>query len=433
MKIIKYVFLLILLAFIAVGVFIATQDGKYDIRKERIINVPQPLLFEYLNDYRNWENVGILTHNDTTAVFAYSEITAGKGAVSTWKLKNTKGKVETIKVVDNDSIIQKATIDEQVSDIAWGFQKAGNGTKLSVRMKGELSFSDKANAVFKGGIKEKLEEVLDEGLTSLNTFLVRELKSFDIETKGLVKKTGTYYLCHTATSSIPEMNRRVTDILPKLMAFIKENKIATNGNPFTLYKTYDKQNNTTTFKVCVPIKEEIFTAPGSEIEGGKLEPFNAFKTSLRGYYSHLPQAWTAAHDSIFTRNLSENTTGQYIEVYSRNVRHTKKPSQWITDIYIPVGTGTAPIPVSTDAEQAAATSADIITGTTTSAKPAATSNTKSTSGTTTTGTTKPAATLKPPATGTKPAGMATQQPKPRTTTTATPAQPRNNNTMDEFQ
>ena len=437
MKIIKYVFLLILLAFIAIVVFIATQEGRYDIKKERVINVPQPLLYEYINDYRNWENVGILTHNDTTAVFAYSEITAGKGAISTWKRKNSTGKIQTVRVIENDSIIQKAVIDGQPSVISWGFRKAAGGTKVSVRMKGELTFSDKANAVFKGGVSEKLEDVLDKGLESLNTFLVHELKDFTIEVGGVVRKTGTYYLCQSATSSIPDMNKRVTDILPKLMAFIKENKIATNGNPFTIYKTYDKQNNTTSFKVCVPIKEEIFTAPGSEIEGAMLEPFNAFKTSLKGYYSHLPKAWAAAHNAIAEKGLHENTSGQYIEVYSRSVKHTKKPSQWITDIYIPVGPETVPPTVSPDAAQAA-TSANATGSMVTPAKPAA-------------ATTRPAAgnaTAKPPVTGTattkatapvgtatKPAGTTTAtKPKPKPKATTAPATPqRSTNSMDEFQ
>ena len=419
MKIIKYVFLLILLAFIAIAVFIATQEGKYDIERERVINVPQTLLFDYINDYRNWENVGILTNNDTTAAFTYSERTAGIGASSMWKIKNTEGRIKTLKVVDNDSIMQQAIIDGQESNISWSFSKVNGGTKLSVRMKGELKFSDKANAVFKGGVREKLEDVLDKGLANLNTFLVHELKAFDIQVKGMVNKTGTFYLSHTATSSITEMNRRVTDILPKLMAFIKENKITTNGNPFTLYKTYDKQNNTTTFKVCVPIKDEIFTAPGSEIEGGRLQPYNAFKTSLKGYYSHLPKAWTAAHDTIAKKGLQENTGGQYIEVYSRNVKHTKKPSGWVTDIYIPIGPDTSPVQVPAEASQAA-TSANAIGGTKT-----VTSGTSARTGSNPTTAAKPTTVTAPAKT------PATTQPRPKPATTA--PQRTTNDAMKEFQ
>jgi effector-binding domain-containing protein len=411
MKIIKYVLLLIFLFSIAATVFIATQEGKYDIKREKVINVPQPLLYDFINDYRNWENVGILTNNDTTAAFAYSGTTSGKGAVSTWKFKDTSGRIETIKTVENDSIVQQAMIDGVLSDITWGFTKVSGGTKVTVRIKGELNFSDKANAAFKGGVTEKMEQTLDEGLENLKTFLTQELTDFDIEVKGRIRKLGTYYLSSTATSTIPEMNRKVTEILPKLMKFIRENKIVTTGSPFALFKTYDKQNNKTTFKVCIPIKEEIFTAPGSDIEGGRLQPFEAFKTTLKGYYSHLPRAWTKAHDTIAASGISENTTGQYIEVYTKNVTHTKKPSQWVTDIYIPIG-ATDPIPATTLPE-GETTTPNATGGTTTPAasQPA---------------TTRPATTTARPNTGsttnTRPAsgtGTTTQPQRPRTTAPST--------------
>jgi effector-binding domain-containing protein len=412
MKIIKYVLLLIFLFSIAVTVFIATQEGKYDIKREKVINVPQPLLYDFINDYRNWENVGILTNNDTTATFAYSGSTSGKGAVSTWRLKDTEGRIETIKAMENDTLIQKAVIDGLPADILWTFRKVNGGTKVTVSLKGELGFSDKANAAFKGGVEEKFEEALDEGLNNLNTFLTHELTAHKVEVKGRIRKLGTYYLCSTATSSIPEMNRRVTEILPKLMEFIKENKIVTTGSPFAIFKTYDKQSNKTTFKVCIPIKEEIFTAPGSEIEGGRLETFEAFKTTLHGYYSHLPEAWTKAHDTIAASGISENTAGPYIEVYTRNVTHTKKPSQWVTDIYIPIGSAPVPVtPAATMPESETAAS-----GTTTSTSPAASQPA-----------TRPATTTARPNTGnttTRPAGGTgtTTQPhrqRPRTTTPAT--------------
>jgi effector-binding domain-containing protein len=250
-----------------------------------------------------------------------------------------------------------------------------------------------------------------KALRNLKTFLTQELTDFDIEVKGRIRKLGTYYLSSTATSTIPEMNRKVTEILPKLMKFIRENKIVTTGSPFALFKTYDKQNNKTTFKVCIPIKEEIFTAPGSDIEGGRLQPFEAFKTTLKGYYSHLPRAWTKAHDTIAASGILENTTGQYIEVYTKNVTHTKKPSQWVTDIYIPIG-ATDPIPATTLPE-GETTTPNATGGTTTPAasQPA---------------TTRPATTTARPNTGsttnTRPAsgtGTTTQPQRPRTTTPST--------------
>ncbi|RZJ64123.1 MAG: transcriptional regulator, partial [Flavobacterium sp.] len=286
MKIVKYLFLLILLAAIAVTVFIATQEGRYDIKKERVIGVPKTVLYNYINDYRNWEHVGVLTGNDTTAVFTYSDNTSGLGAVSNWKLGTAQGRVQTTKVIENDSIIQKAIIDKQPSDISWGFSEAKGGTRVSVRLKGNLTFQDKAYAILNGGVQEKLESVLDQGLVNLNKFLVHELSTYDVEVKGLVGKTGVFYLKQTSKATMGDMNKKASVMLARLTAFTKTNNIATNGAPFTLLKSLGSNNDTISFSVCVPIKEEIFTTPGSEFEGGKLEPFTALKTTLKGDYSH---------------------------------------------------------------------------------------------------------------------------------------------------
>ena len=417
MKIVKYVLLLLLLAVIASTVFIATQDGKYDIHKEKIVKVPTTVLYNYINDYRNWENVGILTNNDTTAVFTYSANTSGNGAAAAWKVNGIDGKIQTIKAADNDSIVQKAVIDGQPSDISWRFNETAGGTKVTVRMKGELSFTDKASAVLNGGVKDKLESTLDKGLESLNNFLVHELSTYKIDVKGLVTKKDTYYIGQSATSTTEEVNKKVAELLPKLLAFIKENKIATNGSPFTIYKSFDRANNTAAYTVCVPIKEEIFTAPGSEIEGGTINAFNALKTTLNGDYSHLTKTWDAGRNEIRDKNIPENIDGKYMEVYTKNIQHTKKPSGWVTDIYIPVGPRTGAPEISPEAVQAA-TSANITAGTS-AVKPAATTPAVKRTSPTTTTTTKPAATT------TKPAGTTTSKPvitpKPGAATSPKPA------------
>lgn len=340
MRILKYIFLLLLLVAIALTVFIATQEGKYDIRKDKIISVQASVIFNYINDYRNWENVGILTNNDTTAVYSFSDVTFGEGAKTSWKLNDSDGSVETVRIAENDSIIQKAVINGYPSDIAWAFKKAGKSTKVSVRIKGELSFRDKAYAVLQGGVQERLESTLDKGLENLNKFLVHELGTYNVEVMGLVNKTGTYYLQQAVKVPAKDATTRINEITAKLTDFAKTNKIALNGAPFVIYTNTGRQGLEMQFAVCIPIKEEIFTMPGSEYEGGRLEGFQALKSTLKGDHSHIKKAWDASAREIRAKALQENTGGQYIEVYTRNVQQTKKPSGWVTDVYTPIGPNT---------------------------------------------------------------------------------------------
>lgn len=438
MKIVKYIFLLLVLASIATTVFIATQDGKYDIKKEKIINISKPALYSYLNDYKNWENLGIFTSADTTAAYSFSENTTGKGAFISWIKNGISGKITTTNSVASDSISQKANIEDLDSDILWAFKDTLNSTKVTVRLKGKLTFKEKAYALLKGGVDNKVEGSLEKGLTNLNDFLVKELRVYNIEPKGVVTKTGVFYLGHTVTGPFENANKNASAIFNRLTAFTAENKIVLTGAPFIIYKNIDKQKQTATYTYALPIRDEMFTAAGSEIEGGKLDAFNAFKTTLTGDYSHLPTAWEEARKSINEKGLTENTTGLYIELYAKTPAQTRRPSAFVTDLYIPTGAPQVVIPSDTDPNAAitAVVSATVNkaadaskpatkpavtsvskpanTGTPATTKSAATTTTKTT-------TVKPVTATKPAATNSsasvKPSGTTTTA-KPATTSTS---------------
>jgi hypothetical protein len=338
MKIVKYVFLLLVLAAVAITVFIATQNGQYTIEQKKLINAPRPVLFGYVNDYKNWGNLDILTDADSTAAYTISENSTGKSASMAWKKNSTTGNIATTNVINNDSIIQKASINGLDSDIRWAFKDTVGGTKVSVKIYGELTFSEKATALLEHGkISTTLEKSVNKGLNNLNAFLVSELKKFSVEVKGVVTKKGTFYMGQTITSAAEDVNKNAAATFVKLLAFTKENKIIVTGAPFILYKNYSRNQATATYTLALPIKEEIFTSPGSEYEGGKLQPYNALKTALRGDYTHLPKAWAAADIHIAEKALIENPALPYLVSYSKNIRDTRRPSAWVSDIYIPVG------------------------------------------------------------------------------------------------
>ena len=434
MKIVKYIFLLLLLAAIAVTVFIATQEGKYNIKKDKVISVPRTLLYNYINDYKNWENLDLLASADTTAAFTYSENAVGKGAFMSWVKDKNTGRVQTINIAANDSISQKADINDLESDILWSFKDTLNSTKVSVRLKGKLTFSEKAAALLNGGMDNQIESSLEKGLDNLNNFLVKEIKVYTIDVAGIVSKNGTYYLGQKATSSPEDVNVKATATFDKLIAFAKENNITVTGRPFIIYKGSTKGKENITYTYSIPIKDEMFTSPGSDYEGGKLTSFNALKTTLKGDYSHLPKAWQAAAKHINEKALQENTTGQYVEVYTKNVHQSRRPSAWMTDLYIPIGPESAPAIDSTAIVPATAPANGSVkpavpvrrpataTGTTTPAKPASTTTKPAGTGsnqasTSTTTAAKPAGT-RAATTTPKPAGITT---KPATSTATTPA------------
>jgi effector-binding domain-containing protein len=101
--------------------------------------------------------------------------------------------------------------------------------------------------------------------------------------------------------------------------------------------------------MCVPVEEEILTTEGSEISGGHYDSFLAVKATLNGDYSHNEKVWKEARKYMNKNKLLEDVQGKPIEIYKVSLPKERKPSKWVTEIYIPVKQKiSAPKPESTE-------------------------------------------------------------------------------------
>lgn len=338
MKIIKYIFLLVLLLLIAFIVFVATQNSNYTVKREKLVDVPKQLLYNYINDYTNWSDINVLTVIDESAEYEYpdTEESMGKGAVLQWKSDDKEGRIQTVKAIPYDTIIQHAYTDNNVYDVTWIFKDTLNSTKINIEVKGKLSFTEKAYAILNGGITEEAENAVENGLSGLDGNLTEQIKDYTITVQGKAVKRGTYYLGYPAKGLIGNVSEKAGTIVPKLNKFITTNNIAVNGSPFILYNTYNTETDSTSYMVCMPIKDEIITSDDSEFIGKKLEAFPAVKTTLKGSHKYINSAWLASEKYMKEKELTPTYSGSFIVVYNQYKSTTKKQSEWITDIYIPI-------------------------------------------------------------------------------------------------
>lgn len=337
MRILKYILLLAILAIIGFSVYVGTQKSEYEIEKSKVIKAQKSVVFNYVNDYRNWEDFGAWKDEDPSMIFTYSDTTIGKGASYSWKGKFGEGKTSTLFEKENDSIAQKVVFSGNEGTAYFTFKDTIGGTKVTWHSKGNLEFMDKVYATFKGGAEKMIGDMFDKTLTKLEKVISYEINTYDIKVDGVVQKPGTIYFQQKLTCKISEVQKNVNLVLQSMVLFFKQNGITMVGSPFVLYNSYDIINDKASFSVCLPMKEEIYTADGSDYTSGKIESFQALKTTLKGDYSHLKEAWEKARTHARKNNLSENTSGKRIETYAISVNQVKNPSKWVTEIYLPVG------------------------------------------------------------------------------------------------
>ncbi|RDI52520.1 SRPBCC family protein [Flavobacterium glaciei] len=343
MRILKYLFLLLLLSFVALSIFVATQKGDFTVERSQIINSPKSTVFNFVNDYRNWEDFSSWVLDDPAMQIRYAIKTTGPGANFSWEGKESSGDIMTLSVKENDSIVQKMNLDGTSSSVLWSFKDTIGGTKVTWKNTGKMSFTMKVYSTFNGGIHKIMEEMYEKSLANLDKNLDFEINTHTVKVNGLVKKLGTFYLRQTFTSEISKVTKNSQIVFPKIIAFCKQNNIELNGKPFIIYHTYDTVNGLTKLSFCIPIKNQILTSSGSDILTGKMEPFDAIKTTLTGDYSHTKKALDKAKTHINTNRITLDPTFSHVENFTISKTEIKNPSKWVTEIYYPIQPKAIPV------------------------------------------------------------------------------------------
>lgn len=321
--------------FIGLTVFVSTQKADYNITRSKIIKTPKATIYNFVNDFRNWETFDSKILSDKSIVFTYPEVTSGKGATATWK-GATDGSIKTVFVKENDSIVQHQFVDGEKLAISWSFKDTTGGTKVTLYSKGKLDFKSKVLAFFNGGINSVVGNEFEKNLENLNKTLNYELNTFDIKVNGIVNRPGTFYLKKFALSKEKNIVKNIRGFTYQMNQFFTKNKMTMSGKPFVSYSKYDKINDLIGFSVNVPVRDSIFISAGSDVQSGQLKPYTAVKITLTGDYSYTQKAWKKGYDYIAKNNLQINPNEQVIEIYTRGIAEEKSQSKWVTEIYIPV-------------------------------------------------------------------------------------------------
>ncbi len=344
MRIIKYLFLLLLLSLVALSIFIATQKGEFNVERSKIINSSKSSVYNYINDYKNWEDFGSWITDDPEMKVIYAEKTIGLGASYSWEGRDGNGEMKTLYVKENDSISQKMTFNTSPSSVNWSFKDTIGGTKVTWRTKGKMSFFFKIYAALKGGPNKIIGEMYEKSLENLDKALDYEINTYSINENGLVKRPNIFYLSQTFTCEIDKVNKNTKIVIPKITAFCEENNISINGKPFVIYHSYDLDKKITKVSICLPIKTEIFISPGSDINSGKLDSTEAVKITLYGDYSHLQKAIDKGF-AYLNKNLHKSDPAiSHIESFTKGRNDIKNASKWVTEIFIPLSPKIVPTP-----------------------------------------------------------------------------------------
>tara|TARA_R100000935_G_scaffold9625_1_gene19530 strand:+ start:13722 stop:14780 length:1059 start_codon:yes stop_codon:yes gene_type:complete len=344
MKILKYLFFLILIVVIGGAIYFATKDGSFDVATTKTINAPAEVIYNNVKDFKNWEAWGPWMTEDEDIELNYAEKTEGEGASYSWKSEIMgDGSMKTIRVIPNKEIEQRIVfntpIGESGSDVFWTFEEgeAPNTTEVTWRMKGEQSFMEKVFMSFSPeDFETSLKGMFEQGLTNLDQVAIEEMKKFTVNVDGIAQHGGGYYMYNTTSANMSDIGAKMGAMMGQVMGYMDANNIPTAGQPFTLYNQIDEANGTVIFSACIPVRDRVITPEGSTVVCGFMEPVSALKTTLKGNYENLTEAYAQAQAYMAKNAIQPHPTSKMFEVYVTDPGEVPNPANYITEIYMPV-------------------------------------------------------------------------------------------------
>lgn len=336
MRILKYLFLLLLLSLVALSIFVATQKGVFTIERSKIINSPKSSIYSYVNDTKNWREWNSLAVEDSLIKITASQNTIGIGSSLVWSGKEGNGDLQTINLKENDSIIQKMNFNGNSANVSIHFKDTLGKTKVSWKAKGEMGFLFKVLTVFNGGAGKMFGLLFEKSLDNLDKKLDYEINTYTVKVDGLVRQPQTFYLAQTFNSDFSKVNKNSEIVFSKLTNFCQKNNITISGKPFIIYHIYDTIKEVTKLSICIPIKDSIHISEGSDISSKTLPGYQAVKTTLTGDYSHNKKALLKGKQYFNAKHFIPDAAFSHLEVYMIGRNEIKNPSKWTTEIYYPI-------------------------------------------------------------------------------------------------
>lgn len=342
MKIIKYLFFLLLLLIIGGAVFIATKDGAYEVEESYIMEVPNELAFNTINDYKTWEHWGPWMESDPEMNITYAEKTEGEGASYRWESSSEgDGSMKTIKTAPFNTIEQNiefiTPFGESKSDVYWKLEPIDNQkTKVIWGMRGEQSFMEKAYwATQDSTLSQTIKPMYKKGLQNLEAHIKEQMKVYSVKVFGKAEHGGGFYMYSATASSIAAMPTKMEEMFPVVQSYVQNNNLPQTGMPFTIYNEFNPELGTAIYSTAIPVRDRVVTPADSNVLCDFLPRQKIVKVVLKGDYTNLKEAWEAGYKFMEENGLQADPTNVPFEIYQVGLPLEPNPAEWLTEVCIP--------------------------------------------------------------------------------------------------
>lgn len=339
MKIVKYLFFLLLLIFIGSAIYFGTQDSRFRIEKQTTVNAPASVVFKEVNHLDRWEEWGPWKKGKDYH-FTRAEKTTGEGAAVKWTGPD-KGNLTTTKVIPDTEIEQDISyhtfFGERTAKMSWTFLPVTEQeTEIQWTINGKHSLMDKIwLALSRKDFDTDWLTRQEKAIAAMERTVIEAMQAYSLNVEGITHYGGGYYMYTSTVSKEQDIHKRMVPVIRQVSSFMEENNIRKAGEPFILYNETDSAGNVI-FSAAIPVREQVITPESATVVAAFLNPITAVKVTLKGGYQHLPEAHSLARAYIRENGYEQDREKKVFEILSVSQNDTPNPAEWITEVYIPI-------------------------------------------------------------------------------------------------
>lgn len=209
----------------------------------------------------------------------------------------------------------------------------GNSTEVIWEMRSSLPF-------FMFWMKTMMQNMVgmdfDRGLKLLKDLVEKGNVSCKLDLDKSASFEGKQFIGFSTTSPMGKMSNVMSEKIPLLKTFIKENNIVASGEMVSIYHKWDLKNMETTFTTGAFV-DSIPENLDAGMKSGKIESTPVNLVRLTGDYNHLANAWSMQMMMQRNKEFKHNKKQDPFEVYKNSPFNTAQ-EDLITEVMFPVVT-----------------------------------------------------------------------------------------------
>lgn len=341
MKLIKYLFFLIILIFVVGSLYVATVSLPSEERIEFETPIHPELFKQKLQDFSTY-TYWMVMNDENLKNSRLNNPENFENATLSWQNSNFEKINLQNTSKSQDSLAQTITLSTWLStseiDLIWKFKHADT-SMVTVELKTDPSFWQKTEFVFyKTSHLSHLKTSIENSLNNLEDVISKEIAEFEITAVGKIE-TETIYLLHATSAArlnFENIVQKSQPIFESIEDFMTEQNFKAYKGRIILFENIYESSNNVIFSPGIGTRKQTAIPDSYEILSKPIEGSIYFKTQLLGNLVNLRELVNYANSVLEDRGLGiDKRLKPYLE-FEVNATHTINPSEWVTNYYIPI-------------------------------------------------------------------------------------------------